>query len=126
MAPEVQNLKSGQVYDGRKVDIFNLGYVLFAMVFKKFPFSTNKNSYSLEALMENDPIEFWDRLRDMGVNVDSVSSKCRNLIFSLLQPTPENRPSVDQILTNDWITSPEVLCESEVVKELENRRYFME
>ena len=75
--------------------MFNSGFILFCMLFSKFPFKTNNlNNYTLQPILENDPIEFWERMIEVGIDVDEVSDDCKDLIFSLLSSNPDSRPTV--------------------------------
>ena len=54
LAPEIENLTNS--YDGVKVDIFNLGIVLFSMLFGCLPFtSATKTEVYYRKLIKNRP-----------------------------------------------------------------------
>lgn len=59
MSPEIRN---GQIYDGRKADIFSSGVLMYILVVGMFPFAearSDDNNFSLISTNQFD--EFWER-----------------------------------------------------------------
>ncbi|GMH38284.1 hypothetical protein BSKO_06168 [Bryopsis sp. KO-2023] len=87
-------------YDGKKVDAWTLGIVLFAMLFGQTPF----------AFPNEDPMYSVHRTRRMKYSIPErtrnnipVSIACRNLLERLLEEDPIDRLSVDGMLEHEWL-----------------------
>lgn len=88
-APEIESLESGHTYNGQWVDVFNLGIVLFNMVFRSVPFlSASQSDPFYYQIIQDDPNEFWNLHQARGLKVQAVSESCRTLILALLHPSP--------------------------------------
>ncbi|ORX73405.1 kinase-like protein, partial [Basidiobolus meristosporus CBS 931.73] len=94
IAPEVHARKG---YDATKADIWSAGVVYAVMVLRKFPWKVALESDSsyVKFLQNRDKDEFFRVLPQ-----ESVS-----LIRKMLDPNPENRPSVDDIFEDPWFQS---------------------
>eukprot|EP00092_Neocalanus_flemingeri_P056087 GFUD01066417.1.p1 GENE.GFUD01066417.1~~GFUD01066417.1.p1 ORF type:complete len:583 (+),score=177.10 GFUD01066417.1:138-1886(+) len=89
IAPEVLN-KKGHSYE---VDVWSLGCILYTLLVGKPPFETQtlKDTYT--------------RIKKNEYHIPSrVGPLARNLIQRLLQHDPEKRPSVAEILKDDFMT----------------------
>jgi len=64
-------LNGRNAVNGQKVDMFNLGHILFAMNFKSYPFgaATNEDRY-YNCIMNQDPNAFWLHHLADGTPVD--------------------------------------------------------
>lgn len=84
IAPEII-ARSGYSFP---VDIWSLGIVLYTILIGKPPFySETKNQRELCQMILNEPVKF----------PESISENAKNLICSLLQKNPAERPSLDAI-----------------------------
>ena len=101
MAPE---LIRGDKYHGEKVDLFACGIILFIMLFKKFPFPegahNKKSPYSY--LAENKSQIFW-KAHDRD---KKFSDDVKGLITSMLNPKPQLRPYLIEIMYHPWMQGP--------------------
>ena len=93
-------------YDGIKCDIFCLGVILFCLVFCSFPFSnaTLRNKlYKL--IIRNKFDEYWEEIgKKIGEEkINKVSLEFKKLFFEMVSYDPEKRPSINDILNNDWL-----------------------
>jgi serine/threonine protein kinase len=60
MAPEI---KEGREYDGRKIDIFSTGVILFIIVVGIFPFKeAKKEEYFYNMLYKQDYSAYWKKI----------------------------------------------------------------
>ena len=91
MAPEIINK---QEFSGPPVDIWAAGIVLYLLVTGSFPFKSNVEQKVFDKIKKGDFIV-----------PDYVSSLCKDLIVSILNPCPDRRPSASLILRHSWIAS---------------------
>ena len=106
LAPEVlkMELNPNQGYSGDRVDIFNAGVVLFRMLFQKCPFAEAKvGDLHYEWVIKGQPKRFWESHENQGLEVEKVSVAARELIYSMLLPDPNLRPSVLEVLYDEWV-----------------------
>lgn len=127
-APEIIK---GNKYDGEKVDVYSLGELLFilrtgAYVFKgDINNNLNKKLFQLIKLKKSDI--FWKILESM-LNIKGLSQEFKKLYFQLVSPNPKDRPSIEEILSDDYIKEINSLneeelkkYEEEMIKELKHR-----
>ncbi|XP_058449629.1 ovarian-specific serine/threonine-protein kinase Lok isoform X2 [Malaya genurostris] len=105
VAPEVL-MTGGRGSYTRKVDIWGLGVVLFTMLSGTLPFSDDYGSPAVEQIKR---AKFTFRHRSWK----SVSSQAKKLIYDILTVDPNNRPSIDDILSSTWMRDPEVIQKAE-------------
>jgi len=98
IAPEILR---DQGYYGFAVDIWSSGVVLFAMLYRTVPFKANNMTELQQIIMRADY-----KLKD------DISLEARDLLKGLLEPDPENRLAVAEILSHPWML--DVLDPSEV------------
>lgn len=106
MAPEILE---GKAYDGRQVDIFACGIILFIMVSRTPPFSMAKcekddaDQY-YKHIYKNTSDKFWREHEKSGLKVDKYFSEdLKDLIISMLQYDPSHRPSFSEVLSHEWM-----------------------
>jgi serine/threonine protein kinase len=110
MAPELISLDTDkpdklQGYFGQHVDVFNAGIVLFNMIFQQQPFvDAVPTDPFYKFVMLEQANNFWNAHKTNGVNIDSISPSCKNLVFSMLNRQPDLRPSLVEILSHKWMT----------------------
>ncbi|XP_019485071.1 PREDICTED: PAS domain-containing serine/threonine-protein kinase isoform X2 [Hipposideros armiger] len=85
-APEVL---LGNPYGGPELEMWSLGVTLYTLVFEENPFCELEET--MEAAM-NPPY--------------MVSQDLMNLISGLLQPVPEQRTTLEKLVTDPWVTQP--------------------
>ena len=99
MAPEIKESKE---YDGKKVDIFAAGVILFVMAVGLFPFAEatlRDVRYSCIANGERD--QFWKQFGDSGAQ--DLSANFKDLIGKMLSHDPKYRPSAEEINNHPWM-----------------------
>ena len=92
-------------YNGIKCDIFSLGVILFCIIFCYFPFSNATNNNQLYKLIINKNYkEFWKEIgKKIGKEkINKVSLECKNLFSKMVSNDPEERPSTNDILNDNW------------------------
>ena len=101
MAPEI--LERG-TYDGRKIDMFAIGVILFIIVVGNFPFQVaSKTDDYYKLLVTGSAIKkrYWKAVRG-----SHLSDDFKNLLISMLHIDPSKRPSVKQLEKCEWMQSP--------------------
>eukprot|EP00884_Botryococcus_braunii_P019876 jgi/Botrbrau1/6572/Bobra.40_2s0035.1 len=90
MAPEILRARP---YNAQKVDMWACGVILYTMVFGKYPFP------------DDDPLEQRRRMINKEIDVPStpiVSNGGRELILNILEPDPDRRITMEEVLANPW------------------------
>mmetsp|Transcript_18037 Transcript_18037/g.40932 ORF Transcript_18037/g.40932 Transcript_18037/m.40932 type:complete len:733 (-) Transcript_18037:77-2275(-) len=90
IAPEVLDGKDGHSYE---VDIWSIGVILYTCLVGKPPFETAdvKSTYKL---IQSNTYSFPPRLE--------ISESAKALVRSILQSRPEKRPSIEDIMRDDF------------------------
>ena len=102
MAPEI---RKGLQYDGRAVDIFSTGVVLFTMVTSNFPFNKAEKSDEIYNLIRKQNYnEFWEKAE---FNCLKFSEEFKHLVFSMLCYNPLERITLDLIMNHTWFNEEE-------------------
>lgn len=110
MAPEIFSKE----YEGRKVDVFAAGVILFIMYSGNPPFekaSPNDPYYRL--IRENKLEAFWEshsRKRRVGFYPPSF----RELFEKMVAFDPNSRPTIFEIAKHPWVKSP-ICTHSEII-----------
>lgn len=95
MAPEI---KEGKEYDGRKVDIFSSGVILFIIVLGIFPFREAKpDEYFYSLIKKGDLKTYWKK-----VGGENLSDEFKDLFIKMVNYNPEKRPTVGEIKNHSW------------------------
>ena len=90
MAPEISALES---YQGRPVDIYALGVILFFMHSGHRPFEqSSMDDYRFKVFHEKNHL-FW-KFREKS-RITPFSSEFKELINGMLAMDPEHRPTID-------------------------------
>ena len=98
VAPEIVLRKP---YNGQKADIFSLGQLLFFLVNKIFGFNRpteDDNTYKFIKLKQYH--NFWNFPQFQGLN---LSESFKNLFVRMVAFEPNERPTVDEVLTDQWM-----------------------
>ena len=90
IAPEVLEGKNGHSYE---VDTWSIGVVFYTCLIGKPPFETSdvKSTYKL---IKSNTYSFPDRVY--------ISDQAKSLIRRILQSEPEKRPTIDEVLMDEW------------------------
>ena len=112
-APEIL---MGRTYDGFKADIFSLGVLLLALVTSHFYFNL---------AIIRDPLyryiivrrykKFWELISNQ---IKGVSEELKNLYNKMISFKPEERPTIEEILNDEWMKEIRDLNDQQL-KELE-------
>ena len=111
-APEIFLKKP---YDGFKVDIFSLGVVLFNLATCKFGFiEANKKDAYYKLIMTRHYEQYWNIV---GKKINKkLSEELKNLYIKMISFRPENRPTIEEILNDEWLKEINVLNKEEFEK----------
>ena len=85
--------KNDKPFDGRKVDVYCLGVVLYALLSAQFPIDIKKRKEAIRS---------GKTLPGLRFNFDA-SEECRDLIAKMLENNPEKRISVEEIMQHKWL-----------------------
>jgi len=88
IAPEVLN-KKGHSYE---VDVWSLGCILYTLLIGKPPFETSCLKDTYAKIKKN----------EFTIPPNKISNQAKNLIQNLLQPDPNSRPTMGQILDDEF------------------------
>jgi len=95
LAPE---LFPGEPYNGKKIDIWCLGVILFTMCWKQFPFMPENNDLLYEQTRNK-------RYLPCMLKHLNGSEELKHLVLSILNPDPIKRISLEDILIHPWLQS---------------------
>ena len=99
MCPEIIEKRE---YDGIKVDIFSLGVVLFYLYTKKNPFEKSRNAYHWIKNNNNNYEMFWTNVK-VNIFKEEIPQLIKDLYVKMIAYNPDERPSIDDILKNEWM-----------------------
>jgi len=92
VSPEILN--TTETYSGKAADAWSLGVMLYTMVIGRYPFH------------DKEPRVLFTKIRRLQYNIpDTVSSRAKCLIRSLLRKQPEDRLLSHDILLHPWFRS---------------------
>jgi serine/threonine protein kinase len=126
-APE---LLLNQPYNGIQSDIFSLGQLLFVLVTGRLGFNNanqNDNFYRLIINPQNHA-QYWAILNDLN-----LSQSFKNLFVRMVAQNPNQRPTIDQILNDEWMQeinnlndNQRIALENQVLQEFQNREVLLQ
>ena len=88
MAPE---MKKGLIYNGREIDVFSVGVVLFSLVRGLFPFGEAKsNDYWYNLLRQGKFNTYFSKVDSKG----KLSEGFKDLITSIFAEEGSSRPTI--------------------------------
>lgn len=90
MAPE---MKRRQWYNAFMVDIYALGILLFVILNSMYPFNSRDDEKALK-----DALALQVKWRDDV----KLSNDCKKLILGLIEPNPQMRMTMRDLITNSW------------------------
>ncbi len=97
-APEIL---AGKKYDGKKVDIFSLGVLLLYMRTGKQVFEIHKEKV-LNFIKKKQYDKFWFVI-EKGNPELHLTHEFKDLIISMLDYNPNNRPDISDIFNHPWL-----------------------
>ena len=114
-------------YNGFKYDIFSLGQLLFYLVAGRLGFnSSRKGDKYYSQIMKKNYVAYWSLFLEQNLD---LSNSFKSLFLKMVAFRPEERPSIDDILNDEWMKEINNLndgdmniLENEVSQELQNRR----
>jgi serine/threonine protein kinase len=96
MAPEI---KEGKTYDGKQIDMFSVGVILFIIIQGIFPFKEAKKDEYFYNLIINGKLDtYWSK-----VGGQNLSPEFKDLILRMFSYDPTKRPTVDEIKSHPWM-----------------------
>ena len=95
MAPEI---KSHIAYNGKQVDVFSSGVVLFALVQGYFPFAEAALDSKYYSLLTERPNRYWKEIQ-----ADELSPEFKHLFESMCSHNCNRRPTVADIRAHPWL-----------------------
>ena len=96
MAPEI---KEGKTYDGRQIDVFSTGVILFIIVQGIFPFKeAKKDEYFYNLILQGKLDTYWQK-----VGGQNLSEDFKDLILRMFSYDATKRPSVDELRNHKWM-----------------------
>ena len=99
MAPEI---KEGKTYDGRQIDIFSTGVILFIIVQGIFPFKeAKKDEYFYNLILTGQIDQYWKK-----VGGESLSPEFKDLILKIFSYDGSQRPTLQQLKEHPWMQKP--------------------
>ena len=112
-------IMSGQPYNGSKFDIFSLGAILFSLVVGMFGFKEASNKDDFYRLIMYNHDEYWQRVSThFAINLN-LSQEFKDLYMRMVSSNENNRPTIDQILNDNWFNELQGL-NHEQLNQLEN------
>ena len=100
IAPEIVK---GMEYDGIKADIFSLGVLLFNLRTSKFLFDLAKvNGNSLYDYVKDKNEKIWKIVESNGII--GLSNELKKLFLKMVSFEPNERPSIEDILNDEWFS----------------------
>ncbi|KAL9897653.1 ovarian-specific serine/threonine-protein kinase Lok-like [Glossina fuscipes fuscipes] len=123
VAPEVLVSESRGAYT-KKVDIWSLGVVLFTCLSGMLPFSDDYGTPVREQIKRG-------KFRFIGSSWTTVSKDAMSLIKKLLVVDALRRPSIEEIIQDNWLKDSQMLCTADRLMktdspEIENEENFIE
>jgi len=95
LAPELLTLSQGQTYDGRAVDVWAAGVVLYVMLVGGYPFGDLGNGRELVR-----------RIASAAYSLPvPLSASCADLLAKIFVVDPKKRISVADILAHAWLVA---------------------
>jgi len=96
MAPEI---KEGKTYDGKQIDMFSTGVILFIIVQGIFPFKEAKKDEYFYNLIINGKLDtYWQK-----VGGQSLTPEFKDLILKMFSYDGSKRPTVDELRDHPWM-----------------------
>jgi len=96
MAPEIREAK---IYDGKKVDIFSAGVILFILTQGIFPFqAAKKEDHYYRMIIKGDKAGYFK-----ATGGQNLSPEFKDLFFRMCSYDPKKRISASEIRAHPWM-----------------------
>merc|ERR1712232_807572 len=103
-APEVMDAKNGMAYTAA-CDIWSLGVLAYVMLAGRPPFWGSPGLSEMERRKQQLAKAYREEYPLKGQPWDSTSPKAKDFIRRLLKAKPEDRPRIEEVLTQPWLTA---------------------
>ncbi|GIL87182.1 hypothetical protein Vretimale_14287 [Volvox reticuliferus] len=128
MGPELISSRSG--YDGKKVDVWAAGVLLYVMLIGMFPFETQDDNFNNTAGL----YDIWlqqikSSWRDVPNNLtpaSRLSTEVKDLLDKMFDVKQEHRASIDTIKAHPWFNMPLPALYADSLKELEEEQRIID
>ena len=115
MAPEIHiSLVEKESYKTKNTDVFALGVMLFALIFRKLPFQyATKDNIIYQYLWQGNNQAFWahhakDIMKKEIENQNSCMDDLKHLLEGMLCRDPNSRFSIQEVLEHEWLQGERV------------------
>jgi serine/threonine protein kinase len=99
MAPEI---KEGKVYNGKQVDMFSTGVILFIIVQGIFPFKeAKKDEYFYNLLLQGKLDTYWKK-----TGGENLSDDFKDLVLRMFNYDGKKRPTIEELKNHPWMQTP--------------------
>jgi len=99
MAPEI---KEGKTYDGKQIDMFSTGVILFIIVQGIFPFKeAKKDEYFYNLILKGQLDTYWSK-----VGGQNLTAEFKDLILKMFSYDGSKRPTVSELRSHPWMQKP--------------------
>merc|ERR1712159_698527 len=99
MAPEI---KEGKQYDGRQIDVFSTGVILFIIVQGIFPFKeAKKDEYFYNLLLNGKLDTYWKK-----TGGENLSDDFKDLVLKMFNYDGKKRPTIEELKNHPWMQTP--------------------
>jgi len=96
MAPEI---KEGKTYDGKQIDMFSTGVILFIIVQGIFPFKeAKKDEYFYNLILQGKLDQYWQK-----VGGQNLTPEFKDLILKMFSYDGTKRPTVEELKNHPWM-----------------------
>jgi len=117
MAPEI---KEGKTYDGKQIDMFSTGVILFIIVQGIFPFKeAKKDEYFYNLLLKGEYKTYWKKVGGQG-----LSEEFKDLMTKIFSHDGKKRPTVEELKNHPWMQKPfsMKMTRQSVIERLQEKR----
>merc|ERR1712167_525806 len=107
-------------YDGRQIDIFSTGVILFIIVQGIFPFEeAKKDEYFYNLILNGKLDTYWQK-----VGGQNLSDDFKDLILKMFSYDGTKRPTIDELKTHPWMSKQTDIkgIRSDLIERLSSQR----